>query len=181
MNGKMAFLSLIFGTAILVMVVTPALSARTFTHSWWRVGFETPTAFSKPIRLGLDAAALVSPPEKGLGQGRMEITLVAVPKDLQESLGHNETEILSYVKSTFLGTVKPAESKVERSFMGQTIQGEFLKTTLPKPGNLEIYLVTLSGGDQVAIGLTHDLETTAEEARQVMDLAAKTFKEIPGQ
>ena len=65
--------------------------------------------------------------------------------------------------------------------MGQTIQGEFLKTTLPKPGNLEIYLVTLSGGDQVAIGLTHDLETTAEEARQVMDLAAKTFKEIPGQ
>jgi hypothetical protein len=171
--------------AVVTMMVTmmamaaPSQGADTFSHKWWRVGFETPIPFSEPIRLGLGAVALVNPPENGLGQGLMEITLVAVPKDMQESMGNDDKEILSYVKSTFLGTAKPAESDSERSFMGQASKGGIQKTTIPKPGELEIHLVALSDGDKVAVGLTRDANAPVEDARRVMDMLARTFKEIP--
>ena len=173
--------------AVLVMLVlvvamqSNARGADTFSHKWWRVGFDTPTPFSEPIKLGLDAAALVNPPESGPGQGRLEIILVAVPKDLQESMGNNEKEIMAFVKGTFLGATNPAESNVERSFMGQASKGDVQKLSLPKPGELEIYLVPLSNGDKVAVGLTRDLNTPAEDSRRVLDMVARTFKEIPEQ
>ncbi len=173
--------------AVLVMLVLVAAmqgnarGADTFSHKWWRVGFDTPITFSEPIKLGLDAAALVNPPESGPGQGRLEITLAAVPKDLQESMGNNEKEILAFVKGTFLGTTNSPESNAERSFLGRTCKGDVQKTNLPKPGELEIYLVPLANGDKVAVGLTRDLNTPAEDSRRVLDMVARTFKEIPEQ
>lgn len=167
--------------SLVMAMEIPAWSADTFSHKWWRVSFDTPIPFSEPIRLGMGAVALVSPPDSGLGQGNLEITLAAVPKDLQESMGNNEKEILAFIKGTFLGTNNPAEGSAERSFMGQTNKGDVQKTSLPKPGELEIYLIALSDGDKVAVGLTRDLNTPDKEAKKVMDMIAKTFKEIQEQ
>lgn len=166
-------------TVSMTMTAAPSQAAERFSHQWWRVGFETPLPFSEPIRLGLGAVSLVNPPEKGLGQGLLEITLVAVPKDLQDSMGGDRGEILTFVKATFLGTDKPAESDITRSFMGQTVTGGIQKTTLPKAGELEIHLVALSDGDQVAVGLTRDAQVPVEEARRTMEMLAQTFRELP--
>ena len=169
---------------VIFLMLTPAgsaWSADTFSYNWWKVSFETPMAFSGPSEIGLDAVALASPPDSEPGRGRLEITLVAVPKVMQEAMGNNDGDILAYVKSTFLGTAKPAESTVERSFLGQTIKGEAQKLTIPRPGALEVFLITLSDGDKAAVGLSRSSETPPEEAEAVMEMMARTLKEIPAQ
>ena len=167
------FLSLSMGPA--------AWGAETFSHSWGGVGFQTPLAFSKPMDIGMGAVALANPPQAGPGQGGLVITLVAVPKDLQESMGNNPAEVMNYVKSTYLGTAKPAQGARERTFLGQVVKGEVQQMSIPKPGELEVYLVPLSGGDKMAVALTRDQKTPAAEAAKVMDMVAKTFKEVPKQ
>ena len=182
MRGDSTCIVSVLVMVMLMMTLVPsAWGEDTVSRTWWRVGFETTTAFSEPVELGPDAASLVNPPESQPGQARLEITLVAVPKDLVESLGNNDSEVFAFVKSTFFGTANPADSTVERSFMGKTARGELQKTTIPKPGELEIYLVPLSNGDKVAVGLTRAQDTPVEEAKQVMDLLSQTLKEVSGQ
>lgn len=158
-----------------------AWGAETFSHSWGRVGFETPLAFSKPMDIGMGAVALTSPPQSGPGQGDLVITLVEVPKDLQESMGNNPAEVMNYVKSTHLGTTKPAQGARERTFLGQVVKGEVQQMAIPKPGELEVYMVSLPGGDKVAVALTRDQKIPADVAAKVMEMVAKTFKEVPKQ
>ena len=107
-------------------------------HKWGKIGFQVPVAFSTPQKVGLDAAAMVYPPESGLGKGQMEITLVAVPKDMQESLGNKDAEILTYVKTTFLGATLPAAKSVQRSFLGKRLPGKPNPPAYPRSriGNL---------------------------------------------
>jgi hypothetical protein len=153
-------------------------SADTKDSQWCKVGFKTPVPFSAPQKAGLDAVVLVHPPESGLGKGQMEITLVAVPKDMQESMGNEDAQILSYVKTTFLGSATPATKSVERSFLGRKVVGEAQSSSIPKPVELELYLVPLSDGDKVAVGFKKDVSMLKEKAENIIRTVAETFKEI---
>jgi hypothetical protein len=165
--------------AVLTFISTVQVSgAEMSEHTWEKVSFKTPVAFSSPQKAGLDAVALVHPPESGLGKGLMEITLVAVPKDMQESMGNNDAEILSYVKATFLASTAPSAKSVERSFLGRKVTGEAQSSSIPKPGELELYLIPLSGGDKVAVGFKRDNAMPKEKAESVINTVAQSFKEI---
>lgn len=173
----------IFLIAMLGVVTTtaaePPTDANRFSYQWWRLAFETPIEFSEPIRLGLGAVSLVHPPEQGLGQGALEITLIAVPKDLVDSMDGNEEDILTFVKSTFLGTDQPAEQHSERLILGELARGSRQQTSIPKAGEMEIFLVTLSdGGDKAALVVTRDAQTPADDAQSLMDSLARTLREI---
>ena len=98
---------------------------------------------------------------------------------MQESFGNNDAEIMNYVKTTFLATSQPAEKKVERTFLGAKVAGEAQSNTIPKKTELELYLVTLSDGDKIAVGFTRDAAMAPEAAEGIVDLAARTFKEVP--
>jgi hypothetical protein len=147
-------------------------------HTWWKIGFQTPVAFSSPEKIGLNAAALNHPPESGLGKAQMEITLVGVPKGMAEGLGNKDDEILKYVKTTFLGTAIPAAKKVERTFLGKKVAGEAQSTTIPKKGELEIYLIPLSDGDKVAVGFVRDAQFPQDKAEGVINTVAQSLKEL---
>ena len=155
--------------------------AENIDHKWWKIGFQVPVAFSNPQKVGLDAAAMVHPPESGLGKGQMEITLVAVPKDMQESLGNKDAEILTYVKTTFLGATAPAAKPVHRSFLGKKVTGEAQSTSIPKKSELEIYLIPLTDGDKVAVAFSRDTAFAREKADSIITTVAQSFKEIKGQ
>ena len=110
--------------ALLICFLTVQISgAETSEHKWGKVSFKTPVAFSSPQKVGLDAVALVYPPESGLGKGQLEITLVSVPKDMQESFGNKDAEILSYVKATFLASTLPATKSVQTLFLAGDRRG----------------------------------------------------------
>jgi hypothetical protein len=168
-------------TVLFVMLSGSVGSAGMLSHKWWKVGFDTPVAFSEPTALGLDAVVLLNPPESELGKGRLEITLVGVPKDMLESMGNDEGEVINYVKSTFFGTAEPAESVAEQTFMGQTIKGEYQKTSIPRAGDINLFLVPLTDGDNVVVGLTRYSDASLDEARDVLDMVAKTFREVPAE
>ena len=168
--------------ALLICLVTVQISgAETSDHKWGKVSFQAPVAFSSPQKVGLDAVALVYPPESGLGKGQMEITLVSVPKDMQESFGNKDAEILSYVKATFLASTLPATKSVERSFLGRKVVGEAQSSSIPKPGEMELYLIPLSDGDKVAVGFKRDSSMPKEKAESIMNTVAQSFKEIKAQ
>jgi len=165
--------------ALLFAFLTVQISgAETGDQKWWKVSFKTPVAFSSPQKVGLDAVALVHPPESGLGRGQMEITLVGVPKDMQESMGNKDAEVLAYVKATFLASTLPATKSVERSFLGKKVVGGAQSVSIPKKGELEIYLVPLSDGDKVAVGFTRDVAMPKEKAESIINMVAQSFKEI---
>lgn len=181
-KGHLNMLRAIFLIAILGFVTTtpaePLADADRFSYQWWRLAFETPIEFSEPIRLGLGAVSLVHPPEQGLGQGALEITLVAVPKDLADSMDGNAEDILTFVKSTFLGTDQPAEQHSERLILGELARGGRQQTSIPKAGEMEFFLVNLSAGDKAALVVTRDAQTPADDAQSVMDSLARTLQEV---
>jgi hypothetical protein len=168
--------------ALLLALVTVQISAaETGDQKWWKVSFKAPVAFSSPQTIGLDAVALVHPPESGRGKGQMEITLVAVPKDLQESFGNKDAEVLSYVKGTFLASTLPATKSVERTFLGRKVAGEAQTVSIPKQGELELYLISLSDGDKVAVGFTRDVAMPKDKAESIINTVAQSCKEIKAQ
>jgi len=170
---------ILFMVAIFICTMTaPISAAETGDIQWGKVSFKTPVPFSPPQKAGLDAVVLLHPPESGLGKGQMEITLVAVSKDMQESMGNKDTEILSYVKATFLASAKPATKSVERSFLGRKVVGEAQASSIPKKVELELYLIPLTDGDKVAVGFTRDIAMSKEKAESIVNMVAQSFKEI---
>ena len=68
-----------------------------------------------------------------------------------------------------------------RLFLGAKVVGEAQSNTIPKDTELELYLVTLSDGDKIAVGFTRDAAMPAAAGESIIDLAARTFKEVPAQ
>jgi len=153
--------------------------AGTFPNQWRNVSFETPTAFSKPVDAGMDAVAFTAPPDSKPGNARMTITLVAVPKDMKESFGNSDAEVLNYIKTTFLGASNQGKP-VERSFLGRKVVGESLASSIPKKVEHEVFLVPLANGDAMALALTRDMAVPADEAEATQDMIARSFKETGG-
>lgn len=182
MQGKCAhiltYLLISLGISLFTVQIAGADNA---AHKWWKISFEVPVAFSSPQKIGMDAAAMMHPPESAPGKAQMEITLVGVPKDMAESMGNKEADIMQYVKTTFLGHATPATKKVERSFLGKKVVGEAQATSIPKKGELEVYLIPLSDGDRVALGFVRDTAFPKDKADGVINAVAKSLKEIKQQ
>lgn len=170
---------LLAAVSLLLCLGPAAGAAEVFSYSWSGVAFETPVGFSQPVKIGMGAAALTHPPNSGPGQGKLVLTLVEVPKDMQEGMGNDPAQVMAYVKSTYLGTAKPAQSTRERTFLGKVVKGGVQGMSIPRPGELEVYLVTLAGGDQMAVALTRDQGVPAAEAAKVMEMVARTFRLAP--
>jgi hypothetical protein len=181
MKGKVAHRVIPVMMALLVCLLTVQISgADQGDHKWEKITFQTPLAFSAPQKLGLDAVVMVHPPESAPGKGQMEIILVAVPKDLQESLGKKDDEIRNYVKGTFLASTLPATRSTARSFLGKKVAGEGQAVSIPKKGELEFYLVPLADGDQVAVAFKWDAAFPKDKADSVITKVAESFKEMQG-
>ncbi len=166
-------------TLILALTVcfAPLAYAEDFQHQWQGVAFSTDIPFSAPQDIGMDAVVLTNPPESAPGQALFEITLAAVPPDMLESFGNNPAEVLAYVKSSFLATAKPAERTVERTFQGAPVAGEAQGLSIPKPADLEVYYVPLSGGGGMVVAFSTEPSLDANQAETTRARIASSFHE----
>jgi hypothetical protein len=155
-----------------------ASSSEKYSSTWWKIAFDTPMRFSPPRETGLEAASFLYPPDSSLGKAGMEISVVAVPKEMQEAFANNDTEILEYVKTTFLALSGPAKAKTERKFLGKICSGESHSVTVPKNTVAEVYLLSLADGDKVAVGFVRDGAMPENTAEKIMATVAGSLKEV---
>jgi len=141
------------------------------------VGFRTPVPFSVPESIGLDAVALSHPPGAAPAEVTCEIVLCRMSADMQEAFGGDADALLEYVKSTFLGTAKPGEGTVERTFLGHPSSGQTLTTGIPRPGRLEVHLAPLSDGARLAVAVRSYDGAPAGLADKVMAAVAESLRE----
>jgi hypothetical protein len=180
MEATMKRTMLYSSLAVLSLLLWASCGSKEELHrySWWKVSFDLPLQFSGPVDIGVGAAAFVHPAESEPGQADIEITLVSVPVDLQLSLDNDEDAILDFVKSTFLGTTKPADESLERTFLGKKIVGGLQDITIPRKGQMETYLIPLSDGDMVAVSVMHEDGISVETSQRIVDALASTMKEL---
>ena len=174
--------TLVFFAFVLVAIVLPLRASADpgLRCEWRKVAFDTPVAFSAPQKAGMDAVTLLQPGTAAPGSGRLEITLVSIPKDMREGMGmKSDDELAGYVKSTFLGTAKPAEKTVERTFMGKKVVGGVQNVKIPRKAELTLFLIPLSGEDTLALALVRDAAVPADEAESVLGTISRTLAEIP--
>ena len=150
-----------------------------YSSAWRGVAFETPVAFSAPIDAGLDAVAFVHPPDQGIGKGRMELTLIAFSKDMQESLGGSDADCYSYALSVFFGSLggKVANDSSMRVFLDQVTVGRRFALEIPGQRTVEMTLVPLFDGSKTLIALTRFPGASEKEAEAVMLALSRTFRE----
>jgi hypothetical protein len=150
-----------------------------YSSAWRGVAFETPVAFSAPIDAGLDAVAFVHPPDKGLGNGRMEIVLLAFSKEMQESLGGSDADCYSYALTVFFGAGggKLAKDSSIRVLLDQVTVGRRFSMDIPAQRTVEMYLVPLSDGSKTLIALTRFPGAVEKDAEEAMLSLSRTFRE----
>jgi len=166
-----------FLPAILVLSIAATPTWAGEFHTRWRsVSFETPTALSPPREIGLDAVTVTDPPDATHGKAAAEIILVAIPDGMRQDLGNSDSEILSYVKSTFLGTSGQADKAVKRAFLGRMLVGELLTPKIPEPREVEVYLVPLAG-ESVAVAFCRGVSITRQQFDALIEMAARTLRE----
>ena len=99
---------------------------------------------------------------------------------MREGMGmKSDDELAGYVKSTFLGTAKPAERAVERTFMGKKVAGGVQNVKIPRKAELTLFLIPLSGEDTLALALVRDASVPPDEAESVLATISRTITEIP--
>lgn len=147
----------------------PVLATQSYNNTWGKVTFQTPITLSPPMDIGIDAVTLTSP--------TVEITLVAVAKEMQEAFGNSDGDILEYIKTTFIAVSGPPQTTVERIFLGKKYTGEKHTATIPQPKSLELHLLSLKSGDKLALIISHDNSISEDEAEKVAVMIAATLKE----
>ncbi|MFH0783062.1 MAG: hypothetical protein V2B20_14090 [Pseudomonadota bacterium] len=166
-------------TLMLSISAGPGMAAEMFSSTWWKIAFNSPVPFSPPQEIGMDAVALLYPAQSNLGQAQLEISLIALPKEMQESFANNDAEIVNYVKGTFLASTTASEKTAVRTFLGKKVVGEIQATSIPKSSTLEVYLIPLADGDKIAVAFARDASMANDEAEKIIEMVASSFKEVP--
>jgi len=163
-----------------VVAVSAALYAeKKFTYSVHGVVFETSLEFSQPVKAGADAMLMVYPAKSDPGKENMGITMVLYDRNAQKLMGMGDTGLLNYTRTVFMGSADPGKP-VERVFAGKKVRGQALKKKIPVPSTVEVYLITLSKGDKMGIGISYGKNMKEETARQVIDEIGATLREQTG-
>lgn len=163
--------------AAVFLLFPRASSAEIYDYSVNGLAFKLHLKFSAPIKSGMDAYTFSYPDAPGTGGEKFEITLVFMDKDMIDSLNMTENEQYMYVKSVYFGTSDDADKKIERTFMGTKITGEYLECSIPRESTLELFIIPLKNGGKLAAGFKkYDLDKEASE--KIIDEFANSLSEV---
>ncbi|HNW28929.1 MAG TPA: hypothetical protein PKN50_10665 [Spirochaetota bacterium] len=163
-----------------VVAVSAALYAeKKFTYSVHGIAFDASLEFSRPAKAGADAMLMVYPLNADPGKENMSITMVLYDRNAQKLMGMGDTGLLNYTRTVFMGSADPGKP-VERVFAGKKVRGQALKKIIPVPSTVEVYLITLSKGNKIGIGISYSKNMKEDSARQVIDEIAASLREQPG-
>jgi hypothetical protein len=143
-----------------------------FTYTVFSLIFNTSYHFSEPKDAGLHAKIMFYN-VKNIEQ--LSVTFVLFSHETQNQMKMNDSELINYSKTTFLGTSKAATSKKERTILNKKSEGEVLATKIPVPSDIEIHLITLPNRDKIVIGFK-SIKEMPENIRE--NIISEIFKSI---
>lgn len=178
MKSRIArFFTTILSTSLVLALAAQGVSAQTMEQTWGKISFQTALPFSPPLEIGLDAVALIHPPESGMGEEQMEITLARVSQVVQENMNNNDEEVIAYIKTTFFGLTDPASTSVVRIFQGQQITGQSQSIDFPNDAELEYFLVPLADGSKIFVAFKWALNFSREQVEEIISAVSLSFRE----
>jgi len=123
-----------------------------FTYFIFSLTFNSSFEFSGPLKIGVDAQQFSYPANVDDNYNLLNLTFIIFDSEAQKNMNMSDSELLSYAKSTFFATSKPAETTKVRQIIGFNSAGEILKTKIPAISNLEIHLITLPDNTKYVFG-----------------------------
>lgn len=151
-------------------------AAKSFSNAAHGIKFSTSVEFSAPMKIGADALLMVYPKKSRSGMEKMGITAVLYTKEAQKQMKMNDAGLLNYTRSVFMGIDRPGK-KTERSFLGKKTKGEVLDKRIPSPSTVEIYIVSLTGGDKLGLGINYIPDDKSLNASKVLMEISSTMME----
>jgi len=115
------------------------------------LSFNSSIQLSNPETVGLNAIQFAYPVNVESDKTELQIIFVNFDVESQNNMKMSDAELISYVKTTFLGTGKQGENIKERQILGNTSKGEILKTKIPIASNIEIHFINLPDSTKIAI------------------------------
>ncbi len=146
---------------------------------WWRIAFQAPDGFGAPAKAGQDAVSLACPPGAEPGKERIEIVLAAFPKGMQEASGLAGDALAGYFRTTFLGASPETRKRVERTFLGRIVAGDWRMSSIPRKASLESYIITLPDGDAFGLAVRAAADVPAEETEKLLSALAASLRLEP--
>jgi hypothetical protein len=128
------------------------------------------SGFSEPMNAGVDAQMILYPADAKPGNEMLSVTFVNFDKTAQDAMQMNDSELVEYVKSTFLATSKPAEAEIERNILGQKAKGQKLTKKIPVPSGVEVYLIPGPDDCKLSIGVVTSQPGTDESEKIISEL-----------
>ena len=145
--------------------------------TWKGLAFSTPVEFSPPVEIGLDAVGFLTPKNATMPNATLELRMVHITREMLESFGGSKEEALNYVRITFFGTAETGSPLASRNMLGAEVAGTTQAVTIPRHGVLELYLLPLSKGAHVVIGLFCYDTKSQQLVQETMDMIAETLHE----
>lgn len=160
-----------------VWIPGTAFTAESSDHkyTWNTISFTTPVLFAQPVKIGMDAVSLLYPNDSQPATAQFDITLALSTVEMQKTMGMDDTQLLDYLKTTFMGASGSAQKAKERTILGKTLTGDHQEQTIPKRMLLDSYLIPLANGDKLMLAFKSDVKMDAAEVEKIIDTVTKTF------
>ena len=147
-----------------------------FSYLVFGLAFNSSVLLSDAEDIGVDAKQFTYPANVEPDKVELQIVFVNFDVESQKNMNMSDTELVSYVKSTFLGTSKAAESTKERQIMDIKSAGEILKTKIPVASNIEIHIITLQNNTKIAIAFKSVSTINSEILENVISEITSSLK-----
>jgi hypothetical protein len=161
---------------IILIAASAAYAEKKFTYTLHGITFDTTMEFSSPAKSGVDALLMVSPAKSAPGKEIMGITMVLYDRNAQKLMGMNDTGLLNYTRTVFMGSGS-AGKPVERIIAGKKVKGQLLVKKIPVPSTVEVYVITLSKGNKIGIGFNYTRDIKSEEAQKIITEIGASMRE----
>jgi len=170
---------LLIFTLITIFLIFSSLtfSETSYKYSIYNIKFESDLEFSTPLKTGVSALSLIYPKKSTLSKAKFIVTMILYSKEMLVRMQMDDSKLLNYTKSVYLGIALPAKKYITREIFKKAVKGEFLSKKIPVQCNVEVFLISLNNGLKLALAFEYFPEISQVEAERIIAKIVNTMQQ----
>ncbi len=140
-------------------------------------------SFSSPVELknienvgnSYDVWQITIPDDANAGKDALKLIIALLPDEYKTLLNGDETKALTELKGAYMGSSKPGEAKVTRTFLGQPTEGEKQSSKIPSPATIESYLAQTNDQQWLFVAVKYTDIISDEEVDGILNTLGSTL------